>query len=42
VRSRPDHFQIASPAAAFAFDAQGRLAPLPLAHEESAPKAAAR
>jgi hypothetical protein len=28
VRARPDRFQIASPAAPFAFDASGRLAPL--------------
>ena len=35
VRARPDHFQIAAPATAFAFDAQGRLAPLPSAHEAS-------
>jgi acylphosphatase len=42
VRSRPEHFQIASPAAAFAFDANGRLAPLPSAHEPSTVVAAAR
>src|SRR5258706_8277652 len=42
VRSRPEHFQIASPAAAFAFDAEGRLAPLLSAHEPSTLAAAAR
>ncbi len=42
VRARPEHFQIVSPAAAFAFDAQGRLAPLPSAHEPSTLAAAAR
>jgi hypothetical protein len=42
VRSRPEHFQIASPAVAFAFDAEGRLAPLPAAHEPSTLAAAAR
>ena len=42
VRASPEHFQIASPAAAFAFDADGRLAPLPSAHEPSTLAAAAR
>ncbi len=42
VRSRPEQFQIASPAAALVFDAEGRLAPLPSAHEPSALAAAAR
>lgn len=42
VRSRPEQFQIASPAAVFAFDAEGRLAPLPSAHEPSTLAAAAR
>jgi len=42
VRASPEHFQISSPAAAFAFDAQGRLAPLPSAHEPSTLAAAAR
>jgi len=42
VRARTDHFQISSPAAAFAFDAGGRLAPLPSAHEPSTLAAAAR
>jgi hypothetical protein len=42
VRASPEHFQIASPAAAFAFDAEGRLAPLPSAHEPSTLAAAAR
>ncbi len=42
VRARPEHFQIVSPAASFAFDAQGRLAPLPSAHEPSTLAAAAR
>jgi len=42
VRSRPEHFQIASPAAAFAFDAEGRLAALPSAHDSSILAAAAR
>jgi hypothetical protein len=42
VRSSPEHFQIASPAAAFAFDAEGRLAALPSAHDSSILAAAAR
>ena len=42
VRARTDHFQISSPAVAFAFDAEGRLAPLPSAHEPSTLTAAAR
>jgi hypothetical protein len=42
VRSRPEHFQIASPATAFEFDAEGRLAPLLSAHEPSTLAAAAR
>ena len=42
VRAQPDQFQIASPATAFAFDAQGRLAPLPSAHDASTLAAAAR
>jgi hypothetical protein len=42
VRARPEHFQIASPAAAFAFDGEGRLAPLPSAHEPSTLATAAR
>ncbi len=42
VRARPENFQIASPAAAFAFDADGRLAPLASAHEPSTLTAAAR
>jgi hypothetical protein len=42
VRSRPEQFQIASPAAAFAFDTDGRLAPLPSAHEPATLAAAAR
>ncbi|MEO8158239.1 MAG: lactate racemase domain-containing protein [Betaproteobacteria bacterium] len=42
VRARPEQFQIASPAAAFAFDASGRLAPLPSAHDPSTLAAAAR
>jgi hypothetical protein len=42
VRAHPELFQIASPAAALAFDAQGRLAPLPSAHEASTLAAAAR
>ena len=42
VRSRPEHFQIVSPAAAFSFDADGRLAPLPAAHDPSTRAAAAR
>ncbi|HKB83539.1 MAG TPA: lactate racemase domain-containing protein [Burkholderiales bacterium] len=42
VRAGPGHFQISSPAAAFAFDAEGRLAPLPSAHEPSTLAAAAR
>jgi hypothetical protein len=42
VRASPEHFQIASPAAAFTFNAEGRLAPLPSAHEPSTLAAAAR
>lgn len=42
VRARPEQFQIASPASAFAFDAAGRLAPLPSAHDPSTLAAAAR
>jgi hypothetical protein len=42
VRARPEQFQIASPAAAFAFDAAGRLAPLLSAHDPSTLAAAAR
>ncbi len=42
VRARPEQFQIASPAAAFAFDASGRLAPLPSAHDPSTLATAAR
>lgn len=42
VRSRSEHFQIASPAVAFAFDAEGRLAPLASAHQPSTLAAAAR
>jgi hypothetical protein len=42
VRARPEQFQIASPAAAFAFDSEGRLAPLPSAHEASAVAMASR
>ena len=42
VRSRPEVFQIASPAAAFAFDTEGRLAALPSAHEPSTLAVAAR
>ena len=42
VRASPEHFQVSSPAAAFAFDAEGRLAPLPSAHEPSTLAAAAR
>ena len=42
VRARPDHFQIFSPAAAFAFGPEGRLAPLPSAHKPSTMAAAAR
>ncbi len=42
VRAHPDQFQIVSPSAPFAFDAEGRLVPLPSAHEESTLKAAAR
>jgi hypothetical protein len=42
VRSRPGQLQIASAAAAFAFNAEGRLAPLPSAHEPSTLAAAAR
>ena len=42
VRVQTDQFQIASPATAFAFDTQGRLAPLPSAHDASTLAAAAR
>lgn len=42
VRAHPELFQISSPAAALAFDAQGGLAPLPSAHEASTLAAAAR
>ncbi|HVY05265.1 MAG TPA: lactate racemase domain-containing protein [Burkholderiales bacterium] len=42
VRAHPEQFQIASPAAPFAFDAEGRVAPLPSAHEESTLKTAVR
>ena len=42
VRSRPEQFQIASAAAAFVFDADGRLAPLHSAHEPSTLATAAR
>ena len=42
VRTRPEQFQIASPANPFAFDAAGRVTPLPSAHEESTLKTAAR
>ena len=42
VRSRPEHFQITSPAVAFGFDAEGRLPILPSAHEASTLAAAAR
>jgi hypothetical protein len=42
VRAHPEQFQIASPAAAFAFDADGRLAPLSSAQEPSTIAAAAR
>jgi hypothetical protein len=42
VRAHPELFQIASPSAPFAFDAQGRLTPLPSAHEASTLAAAAR
>ena len=42
VRAQPEQFQIASPATAFAFDTQGRLAPLPSAHDASTLAAAAR
>jgi hypothetical protein len=41
VRAQPEQFQIASPTTAFAFDAQGRLAPLPSVHEPSSTLAAA-
>ncbi|HYN27682.1 MAG TPA: hypothetical protein VES94_05225, partial [Burkholderiales bacterium] len=42
VRARPDRFQIASPPAAWAFDAQGCLVPLPAVSEPSALAAGAR
>jgi hypothetical protein len=42
VRAHPELFQIGSPAAPLAFDAQGRLAPLASAHEASTLAAAAR
>jgi acyl-CoA synthetase (AMP-forming)/AMP-acid ligase II len=42
VRSRPEQFQIASPLAAFEFDAEGRLAPLPSPIEASKLAAVAR
>ncbi|MGQ0579374.1 MAG: lactate racemase domain-containing protein [Betaproteobacteria bacterium] len=42
VRARPERFQIASPPAPFAFDAQGRLAALASAREASAIAAAGR
>jgi hypothetical protein len=42
VRSRPEQFQVASPAAAFTFDAEGRLPPLASAHAPSTLAAAAR
>ncbi len=42
VRSRPEQFQIASPLAAFEFDAKGRLAPLPSPIEASKLAAVAR
>ena len=42
VRARPEQFQITSPAAAFAFGAEGRLAPLPSSHEPSTLVAASR
>jgi hypothetical protein len=42
VRARPDRFQIASPPAPFAFDAQGCLVPLPAVSEPSALAAGAR
>jgi len=42
VRARPEQFQIVSPAAAFAFDSQGRLSPFPSAHEPSTLAAAVR
>ncbi|HEV8260953.1 MAG TPA: lactate racemase domain-containing protein [Burkholderiales bacterium] len=42
VRARPDRFQIASPPAPFAFDAEGRLASLVSAREASTRAAAGR
>lgn len=42
VRTRPEQLQIASPAAAFVFGADGRLAPLSSAHGASTLAAAAR
>jgi hypothetical protein len=42
VRARPDRFQIASPAAPWVFDAQGRLVPFPPLGEPSALAAGAR
>ncbi|HEX7811768.1 MAG TPA: hypothetical protein VF460_07650, partial [Burkholderiales bacterium] len=42
VRAHPEQFQIASPAAAWTFDAAGRVALLPPAHEDSALAAAGR
>jgi len=42
VRTRPDRFQIASPAAPFAFDAEGRLASLASTREASTRAAAGR
>jgi hypothetical protein len=42
VRARPDRFQIASPPAPFAFDAEGRLASLASAREASTRAAAGR
>ena len=40
VKARPEHFQIASPATSFAFDAAGRLATLAFAHDTGAIAAA--
>ena len=42
VRAHPEQFQISSPAAAWTFDAEGRAALLPSAHDESTLAAAAR
>jgi len=42
VRAHPEQFQISSPAAAWIFDAEGRVALLPSAHDESTLAAAAR